>query len=155
LTGADMGNIQLFDSSHEHLVIKAHRGFKQPFLKFFAVVKDQAASCGQAMETGTRVIVPDIETSAIFSGTSSLQMLLDAGVRAVQSTPLISSAGHLLGVMSTHYRRSGQPSPRQLRQLDLLARMAADFLERQHVQLDLQNSEAHYRALVSILADVP
>src|SRR6478735_8511799 len=42
-TQAPMGNLQLFDSRSKCLRIRAHRGFKAPFLEFFAEVHDGAA----------------------------------------------------------------------------------------------------------------
>ena len=57
-------------------------------------------------------------------------VLLRAGVRAVQSTVLRSHSGELIGVLSTHYRRPRRPDERDLRLLDVLARLAADYIER-------------------------
>ena len=51
-------------------------------------------------------------------------------VRAVQSTPLISSSGAVSGMVSTHFGCPHKPSDRECRILDLLARQVADFLER-------------------------
>jgi two-component sensor histidine kinase len=59
-----------------------------------------------------------------------LSAYLDAGVRAVTSVPLISSSRKILGVLSTHYSLPCQLSERELQLLDLLARQAANYLER-------------------------
>ena len=48
----------------------------------------------------------------------------------MQSTPLVSRTGKVLGMFSTHYRRRHRPTERELRLLDLLARQAADLIER-------------------------
>jgi hypothetical protein len=40
LTGADMVNIQLLDPHSEALRITAERGFRNPFLEFFACVRE-------------------------------------------------------------------------------------------------------------------
>jgi signal transduction histidine kinase len=53
-----------------------------------------------------------------------------SGIRAMQSTPLISRSGRLVGMISTHWRRPHRPSERELRLLDVLARQAADLIER-------------------------
>jgi len=53
----------------------------------------------------------------------------DAGVRAVQSTPLIGSSGCILGIISTHRHAPWRPSDRHLRLLDLLARNGAGWIE--------------------------
>jgi two-component sensor histidine kinase len=74
--------------------------------------------------------VEDVRQSDIFAGKPSLDVLLNAGVRAIQVTPLISSAGKTLGMLSTHFKKPFRPGERELRFVDLLARLAADYLER-------------------------
>ncbi|HEX5244074.1 MAG TPA: sensor histidine kinase [Tepidisphaeraceae bacterium] len=134
ITNADKGNIQLFDRTSGGLVISAQRGFDDAFLKFFAKVSDDAAACAAAMRSGQRVIVEDVLASEIFAGQSSQAALITADVRAVISSPLVSSAGALLGMISTHFSNPNRPDDRQLRLLDLLARQAADYLERKQAE---------------------
>ena len=130
LTGASKGNIQLLDASGA-LKILVHRGFEAPFLEFFGQVDGATtAACGTALQRASRVLVPDVVTSGVFAGTPALRVLLDAGVRAVQSTPLVSSKGRVLGMISTHFDAPHEVGERELRLLDLLARQAADLLER-------------------------
>ncbi|MBV8336131.1 MAG: response regulator, partial [Alphaproteobacteria bacterium] len=131
VTGADRGNIQLLDVASGALKIAAQRGFQQPFLDFFAKVDNgEGAACGTAMQSAERVIVEDVTRSEIFAGQPALDVLLEAGVRAVQSTPLISGAGNVFGMISTHFSEPHRPSERDLRLMDLLARQASDYLER-------------------------
>ena len=129
ITAADMGNIQLLDDAGK-LRIVAHRGFNAPFLELFDQVPDGMPACGSALQKGERVIVEDVARSPIFAGTRALDAMLAAEARAVQSTPLVSRAGKVLGMFSTHYRQPRRPSERELRLLDLLARQAADLIER-------------------------
>ena len=129
ITAADMGNIQLLDDAGR-LKIVAHRGFNAPFLEFFEDVHDGLAACGTALKKGERVVVEDIAFSPVFAGTPALDAMLEAGARAVQSTPLVSRSGKVLGMFSTHYSQPRRPSERELRLLDLLARQAADLIER-------------------------
>jgi len=97
------------------------------------------------MESRERVIVEEMLNSKIFAGTPELQVLLDAGVRAVQSTPLLSSSGKLLGMISTYYATPHRPSERELRLMDLLARQAGDYLERKQAEEALTASSAQLR----------
>ena len=133
ISGADKGNLQLFDETSGSLRIVAQQGFGEEFLKFFESVDDHAAaSCGTAMASNEQVIVDDVLTSEIFIDQPAQKVLLAARVRAVISTPLRSSKGNLLGVISTHFSCAGHPSERQLRLTNILARQAADYLERKH-----------------------
>ena len=59
-----------------------------------------------------------------------MKVLLEAGVRAVQSTPLFTRSGKFLGVITTYYQTPHKPDEFDLRLLDLLVRQAADFVER-------------------------
>jgi len=129
ITAADMGNIQLLDETGQ-LIVAAQRGFDSAFLEFFAKVHDGITACGSALQKGERVIVEDVVKSSIFGGTSALDAMLAADARAVQSTPLVSRSGKVLGMFSTHYRQAHRPGERELRLLDLLARQAADLIER-------------------------
>jgi PAS domain S-box-containing protein len=134
ICGADKGNIELYEAGSATLKLAATRGFEEPFLEFFANVTDQASACWVAMETRQRVIVEDITESEIYAGKASLATMLAADVCAVQSVPLVSSTGNLLGVISTHFNAPHRPSEQELRLMDLLARQSADYLERIRVE---------------------
>ena len=160
ISGADKGNLQLFDETSRSLRIVAQQGFQEEFLKFFESVDDHAAaSCGTAMVSSEQVVVDDVLTSKIFVGQPAQKVLLDAEVRAVMSTPLRSSKGNLLGIISTHYSRPGHPSERQLRLTNILARQAADYLERKHseqvqqtIVLELQHRSNNLLAVIQSIA---
>ena len=134
IVGADKGNIQIFDDRSNSLIIAAHRGFTEPFLTFFKHVGDDATVCAAAMETKGQVIVEDVLHSEIFVGQQSQEVLIGAGVRAVISTPLMSSNGTLMGMISTHYGNPHRPTDREVHLLELLARQAADYLERKRAE---------------------
>jgi PAS domain S-box-containing protein len=148
IMAADKGTLQLLEG--ETLRIVAHSGHAAPFLDFFAAAENVSSACGEATRRGERVIVPDAETSAIFAGTESLPVLRQAGVRAVQSTPLRTRAGRLLGILTTHWRGPYTPSEQALWRLDLLVRQASDLIEQKQAEeqrelagrkLELANTE--------------
>jgi signal transduction histidine kinase len=74
------------------------------------------------------VLVEDVRVAPEYSDVSRAVML-DAGILAGQSTPLVSHGGDLLGVISTHFREPHRCTDAQLRLVDLFARHAADFVE--------------------------
>ncbi len=130
LSGADMGNIQLLDRKDNSLKITVHRGFGGDFLEFFSNVHDgRGASCGEALTLRQRTIVEDVTESPIFVDTSSLDVMLAAGARACQSTPLVTRNGHLVGMLNTHFRKTIQKNELELSYIDLLAVQAADIIE--------------------------
>lgn len=152
ITGADMGNIQLLEDGL--LKIEAHRGFEARFLDFFEIVREGEAVCKAALDAGRRVIVDDVAGSAVFADSPVRQVLLDAQVRAVQSTPLISRSGRILGVFSTHYRAPRRPDERELRLLDILARQATDLIERKRAEAALLASESRFRQLADAMPQI-
>jgi len=148
ITGADMGKIQLFDEASGTLKMMVPRGFSQRFIDYFATVEKGRAACGEAAKLGKRVIVEDIAESALFTGTRELDVMLEAGVRAMQSTPLLSRSGRLVGVLSTHYRTPSRPDDRSLRLLDLLARQVTDLIDGNLAQKELRESEQRLRNVI-------
>src|SRR5215469_11861081 len=114
VTEADYGNIQLLDQGLLRIVTQ--RGFAKEFLDFFEDVShDSRSVCGAALQSLSRVIVEDVVSDELLRGTSASDILLRAGVRAVQSTPLVSSSGQIYGMLSTHFRRPHRPNERALR----------------------------------------
>jgi PAS domain S-box-containing protein len=151
ITDADFGNVQLIDPVSGDLRIAAHRGFSPSWIEFWNAVAKGRGVCGTALERGERVIVEDIEQSPIFVGTPALDIQRKAGVRAVQSTPLVSRSGKTVGMFSTHYRTSRRPDERSLRLLDLLARQAADIIEHSQAAELLRESEQRLQLMADAL----
>jgi PAS domain S-box-containing protein len=148
ITGADKGNLQLLDPATGMLKIVAQKHFDPPFLEFFAYVDaGDATACGAALEQAERVVVEDICESDVFDEETAA-VLLAENVRAVQSTPLVGRSGHLLGILSTHFCRVHAPAEREVRHIDILARQAADMIERKWAEERLGKSEKKYRQLV-------
>jgi signal transduction histidine kinase/CheY-like chemotaxis protein len=142
ITGADKGNIQLFEPDSGCLKIAAQSGFEKPFLDFFAEVRlQEPAVSARVLQSGDRVVVEDVTQSEGFAGRPFLDQLRNAGVRAIQSTPLVSSTGKTLGVLSTHFAKPHRPTERQFRVIDLLARQAADYLERKQIEQEQVQAE--------------
>jgi len=134
ITGADKGGIQLLDNETGVLTIATQRGFEESFVEFIESATTGDTACGVALLTKQRVIVEDITESEIYAGTPSLPAMREANVLAVQSVPLMSSSGKVLGIVSTYFKDAHRPSEQELRLMDLLARQTADYLERKRVE---------------------
>jgi PAS domain S-box-containing protein len=138
---ADFGNIQLLDEDSSHLRIAAHCGFPQWWLDYWQNVSMGDGRGGNALALGRRIIVEDVEQNPIFSG-ADLDIQRRAGVRALQSTPLVSKSGRPIGMLSTHYKTTRRPAERTLQLLDTLAREAADIVEHAQVETALMRQAA-------------
>jgi PAS domain S-box-containing protein len=138
---ADFGNIQLLDPEALDLRIAAHRGFPTWWIDYWQTATKGKGVCGSAAARAQRVIVEDVEHSPIFTGTD-LAMQRKAGVRAVQSTPLVSRTGKFIGMLSTHFRNPCRPDARTLSLLDVLAREAADIIGYAQAEAELKSQAA-------------
>jgi PAS domain S-box-containing protein len=152
LMSADMGSMQVLARERGELSLLAWRGLHPESAAFWEWVRlDSASTCGQTLSSGHRIIVSDIEACDWMAGTADLDAYRRSGIRAVQSTPLLSRSGRLLGMMSTHWREPHQPADRALRIMDVLARQAADLIERTEAEAALRESEERCRRLAYIV----
>lgn len=68
ISGAGRGTLQLIEPGSWMAHIRAHWGFARPFLKFFdRVAVDDDACCAEVLRSGTRKVVPDIESSPLYT----------------------------------------------------------------------------------------
>ncbi|KYH26407.1 bacterioopsin transcriptional activator [Halalkalicoccus paucihalophilus] len=125
---ADFARLQLRDPDRGDLELLAHRGFDETTALWDRVGPESNGPCSVALETGRRVVVSDVETCGFMAGTEDRTTLLETGIRAVQSTPLVSRCGDVVGMLSTHWETPHEPSERDLRSLDVLARQATDLI---------------------------
>ncbi|HCT03868.1 MAG TPA: histidine kinase [Pseudomonas sp.] len=154
ITGSQFGTMQLLcpeghPSGHGgQLQLLCSRGLPPEAVGFWQWVSPMAySSCTMALQLGQRAIIPDFEEWPDITGTDDLQAFRNTGIRSAQTTPLLSRDGRLLGMISTHWSRPHQPSERDLRLLDILARQAADLLERTIADEALRDAQAELRAL--------
>lgn len=123
------------------LRLLSFRGFDPEAVRFWEWVRtDSFCSCGAALRSRKRVVVTDVDTCDFMEGTPDKVNYLKAGIRAVQTTPLISRSGELVGMISTHWGTTHHPTERDLRLFDILARQAADFLERKKAEEQLRKA---------------
>ena len=146
---SEFGSMQMLHPERGNggeLQLIASRGFNERATAVWQWVRlDSATACARALRDGDRVIVPDAELCDWMIGTEDLEVYLQVGIRAVQTTPLLSRTGKLVGMISTHWREPHSPSQRDLRLLDILARQAADLIERRRAETALAQSEARLR----------
>lgn len=149
--GSDGASIQILDSTGDRLELAASRGFHPDSARFWqSVDAGSASTCGEALRLGRRVLVPDVEASAFMEGTDDLEHYLRSGLRAVQSTPLATRGGQPIGMISTHWR-----TPRPLKEadfalFDVLARQAAELIERTQSESDARKGEDRQRFLLKL-----
>jgi signal transduction histidine kinase len=145
ITTADMGCIHLLDVTLGKLIMEATRALAQPCLDFLSSIECNECIFRDSIQQRQRVIIEDVFLSAVLAGQPELEILLSSGIRSLQLTPLFSRGGRLVGALSTYYAMPQRLTERDLRLLDLLARQAADLIERAQTQKALWQSEERLR----------
>ena len=132
IMNSDFASMQLKEERGQDggLRLLAYKGFNQRAAEFWKWVPSSATtSCAAAVREGKRVICADVESEPSIAS-DHLATHRDAGIRSMQTTPLVSRNGQVLGMLSTHWAQVHEPTERDLRLFDLLARQAADLIER-------------------------
>ncbi|HKW12992.1 MAG TPA: PAS domain-containing protein, partial [Candidatus Krumholzibacteria bacterium] len=132
-SGAFSGDVQLADMESGEHYIAVHRGFDPWRVEFWEKqLETRASACKAAWESGRQAVVDDVEASALFAGTPELEAHRRAGVRAIVSTPMVSGAGRVTGVLTVHFQEPGTPDARTMQWIDLIARETGDIIDRAH-----------------------
>ena len=158
LLHSDYACFQLFipeRGEEGELYFLRQRGFDESDIEAFEWVSSRSqSSCGLALNTRQRVFFPDVLQCDYMAGSIYLETYNKIGIRAVQTTPLISRNGTLIGMFSTYWRRPHELTESEIIILDVLARLAADLIERAQVEQALRSSEERYRNLAQELQEI-
>ena len=146
LMSSDASSIQMLAPDGESLTLFGWRNFHPDSAAFWhRVTADAASTCGVALRDNVRVLVSDVDRCEFIAGTPDLEEYRRSGIRAVQSTPLCSRHGRPLGMISTHWHAPNTPAASDFRLFDVLARQAADLIERARAEAALGEREEQFR----------
>ncbi len=153
VTSAEMGALRLLDPATGTLKIVVQQGLDEALLDAFGTLRqDEAMAYGLALRAGERFVVEDIALSDAIQVPGLAGTLLNAHVRAFQSTPMVATTGAFVGAVSTCYSHPYRPTTHQFGLLDLLTREAADYVERKQAE---QALSSHSGLLESLLEHAP
>lgn len=162
LMSADFASIQLFHPQDQELLLLAYKNFHPDSVKHWRVVRaGPASTCGQALATGERVIVTNLDDPSLDMDKADWDAYKLSEINAVQSTPLVSRLGSLVGMISTHWRKPHTPSERELGLFDIVARQVADLFERDKAAVErakadqaLRESESRLYSIANLVPDL-
>jgi signal transduction histidine kinase/ActR/RegA family two-component response regulator len=139
--GSRLGLLSLGDGEPPELRLAVQSGLDADFLRHVESVTPGGGALGTAYAERRRVVVEDVETDPIFA--SQREAARRAGFRSCHSTPLVTHRGDTIGVLSVMFVGPRRPSEREMRLMDLYARIAADSIEnarlRQRLEQELED----------------
>jgi len=105
------------------------------------VIGPCAGSCGTAAYRAEPVIVSDIAADPLWGDYRSVA--LAHGLRACWSTPILSSAGKVLGTFAIYYRQPRSPTPLDHSVIRQIVHLASIAIERNQAEEALRRSESY------------
>ncbi|MBV8803067.1 MAG: GAF domain-containing protein [Gammaproteobacteria bacterium] len=141
---SDAVSMQVYIPEKKALHLLACNGFHSSVLQFWQWMPIEYCNStyARAMAERKRVVVSDLENCHFLRNTNILEFYRTSGIRSVQSTPLVSRTGEIVGMISNYWKGVHQPSERDFALLDVIIRQAADLLERMRVQAALRENES-------------
>src|SRR5579863_2012043 len=115
-----------------------------------------AGSCGAAAFFRQPVFISDMLSHPNWEGFKDV--ILESGLRAAWSTPIMSQDGNVLGTFCMYYREVCHPTPDDLQLIDYASRIAGLAIEREQSQSALtlafekiRKSEAQLKQIVDVI----
>jgi GAF domain-containing protein len=103
-----------------------------------AVIGPSVGSCGTAAYRAKPVVVSDIATDPLWADFRDLA--LAHGLRACWSTPILSSAGKVLGTFAVYYREPHFPDQQELNVIERITHLVSIAIEREQAEEALRRS---------------
>ncbi|SHH58648.1 Signal transduction histidine kinase [Sporobacter termitidis DSM 10068] len=151
LSDAQKGCIHILEEDQETLIMVYEQGFDNDFVREHGTTKIGETIYTELPRENKRLVAEDIDAHDSIAQNPIYAFLKKWSVESLQATPLYSSTGHFVGVLSTHYTSRKQLNDREKRIFDMLARMAADVIEKVRTERALFESEQNALKLVDKL----
>lgn len=145
--GAGKGLFAVRDPRGEGLRVGAAIGFAPGYFEQSGALEPGAGASATAWMSRARVVVTDVASDPRFAASRATAEA--GGFGACHSVPLLTHGQELVGVLTVYFEQRHEPDEREVRLLDLYARMGADFLARERAIDELRESEGRFRTLAS------
>src|SRR6266404_1384214 len=106
-------------------------------------------SCGAAAYLRQPVFISDILSHPNWANFRSV--VLQTGLRAAWSTPIMSQDGKVLGTFCMYYREVRHPGTNEIQLIDYASRIAGIAIERKRAEEKLRQDERELRQLIDFL----
>ena len=138
LASGGLSSILLLDSNTNRLRHGSAPGLPTKYVEAIdgLVIGPSVGSCGTAAYRGEPVIVSDIATDPLWADYRRLALAHE--LRACWSTPILSSAGKVLGTFAIYYREPRSPNPEDSNVIGQITHLASIAIERAQATQALQ-----------------
>jgi PAS domain S-box-containing protein len=142
LASGSLTSILLFDANSNQLRHGAAPSLPINYTEAIdgLVIGPSMGSCGTAAYRGEPVLVSDIDTDPLWADFRDLA--LAHGLRACWSTPILSSAGRVLGTFAIYYREPRSPTPPDHNVVEQITHLASIAIERKQAEEALHKARA-------------
>src|SRR6266403_2233535 len=106
-------------------------------------------SCGAAAYLRQPVFVSDVLSHPNWANFRSV--VLQSGLRAAWSSPIVSHDGRVLGTFGMFYREVREPGPDEIQLIDYASRIAGIAIESKRAEEKLRQDEQELRQLIDFL----
>jgi PAS domain S-box-containing protein len=138
LASGGLSSILLLDSNTNRLRHGSAPGLPTKYVEAIdgLVIGPSVGSCGTAAYRGEPVIVSDIAKDPLWA--DYRELALAHQLRACWSTPILSSAGKVLGTFAIYYREPRTPNPEDSNVIGQITHLASIAIERAEATQALQ-----------------
>ena len=125
MNGTKAATLQILNKNDQSLEIAASYGLSDEFIEHFKKVTiNDGSICSRALQCGETIFIGDITQDKLFA--RHLHVAMRNNINAILSTPLICSQGHLIGMMSTHFKITRNPGKHSLENFESFCKKTAD-----------------------------
>jgi len=144
-------SIFLLDEDGLHLRYGVAANLPQAYLAATdgTCIGPNVGSCGAAAYLRQPVFVSDILSHPNWAKFRSV--VLESGLRAAWSTPILSQDGKVLGTFCMYYREVRHPGTHEIQLIDYAGRIAGIAIERERSRSALTKSEAELRTIIDAI----
>ena len=150
LMSSDAASLQMLAPDGESLTLIGWKNFHPDSAAFWQrVTADAGSTCGVALRDNVRVMVDRcrrVRVHGRHAGSGGVSTLGHPG-GAIDAASL--PRGRPLGMISTHWHAPHTPTEDDFRLFDVLARQAADLIERTRAEEALRESEERFRLIAN------